>query len=306
MDVLSDWLQNLQQNHFNGTDNVRINYAVMKQTGPSPAMIICNGRIESYLKYRELACDFFAQGYSVYLLDHRGQGLSERMTSDRQQGHVSSFEDYSLDLRQLVHQVVADNGHSQHILLGHSMGGAIATRYIESGNHLINKLIVASPMFGIILPMPVWMIQRLVKSVQYVKEFLSSQPSFILGGQSYLAPSFDKNVLTQSKERYTEFRAVYLQYPDIQMGAPTNQWLLEAITSAQDCIDHAPSIDIPTLLLQAGADTIVKSEAQRAFAAQLDEELIKFVNIADARHELLFELDRYRDQAMTEISQFID
>ena len=111
MDVLSDWLQNLQQNHFNGTDNVRINYAVMKQTGPSPAMIICNGRIESYLKYRELACDFFAQGYSVYLLDHRGQGLSERMTSDRQQGHVSSFENYSLALRSFYGGSYCDSLH---------------------------------------------------------------------------------------------------------------------------------------------------------------------------------------------------
>lgn len=306
MDALNRWLQNLQQNHFNGTDNVRINYAVMEQPGISPAMIICNGRVESYLKYRELACDFFAQGYSVYLFDHRGQGLSERITIDPQLGHVASFNDYCLDLRQLVHQVVAKNGHSQHILLGHSMGGAIATRYIESGNHLISKLIIASPMFGVILPMPMLITQWMVKIARSINNFFSSQPSYVLGGQGYQAPSFDKNVLTQSKERYEEFRAVYELHPDLKMGAPTNQWLLEAISSAQLCIDQAHSIDIPILLLQAGADTIVQNKDQNVFVAKLDENLTNFVQISGARHELFFELDCYREQAMTEISQFID
>ena len=299
------WIENLQQNQFNGINNVRINYAVIAQPSPSPAMIICNGRIESYLKYGELALEFFEQGYSVYMLDHRGQGLSERLARDPHQGHVVDFDDYIKDLDTFISDIVIPNKHSQYVILAHSMGGAIATRYIETCSHVIDKLILASPMFGIVLPMPAPITKFVTGTIKYYSEKFNSQPSYVPGGQPYSAPSFKKNALTQCRRRYKLLRDVYQQHPEIQLGAPTNHWLTEAIKGAALCIEQAHKITIPTLLLQAGSDTIVKNRAQEAFAVQVEPSLIKVIRIESARHELFFELDCYRQRAMAAMAKFL-
>lgn len=278
----------------------------MKQRAPSPAMIICNGRVESYLKYAELAVELFDQGYSVYMLDHRGQGLSGRITRDYHQGHVIDFDNYIKDLELFIANVVAPNQHSQHLLLGHSMGGAIATRYIETRSHNIDKLILASPMFGIVLPMPTAVTKFFIKTIKYYAAKFSAEPTYVPGGRPYSERPFENNVLTQCRRRYKLLRAVYQDHPEIQLGAPTNHWLAEAISGAALCIEQAHHINIPTLLLQAGSDTIVKNRDQEAFARQMAPGLIEVVRIEGARHELFFELDCYRRQAMAAIAQFVN
>ncbi|MCT6568541.1 alpha/beta fold hydrolase, partial [Staphylococcus aureus] len=42
-------------------------------------VVVVPGRIESYVKYPEVAYDLFQQGYDVIVLDHRGQGRSGRI-----------------------------------------------------------------------------------------------------------------------------------------------------------------------------------------------------------------------------------
>lgn len=61
-------------------------------------IVICPGRIESYVKYAELAYDLVHTGFDVLIIDHRGQGLSGRMLSDTHRGHVDNFSDYVDDL----------------------------------------------------------------------------------------------------------------------------------------------------------------------------------------------------------------
>jgi len=303
---LDRWLENLQQNQFNGTNNVRINYAVMSHSESSPAVIVCNGRIESYLKYQELATELYQLGFSVYLIDHRGQGLSERLADDHQLGHVEKFNHYVTDLAMFINQVVVPAGHLQHVLIGHSMGGAIAARYLQTCQHPIDRLILASPMFGIELPMPVAVVRFVTELAKFYAEKVSEQPSYVLGGQPYCVHLFKGNSLTQCPERYQAFRAVYDRFPQIQLGAPSNLWLTEAMTAAALCVAQAAKVTIPTLLLQAGDDTIVQNSDQNTFAANMQPDLIKLVTINGARHELFFELDCYRQSVMTQLTRFIN
>lgn len=59
-------------------------------------MILVNGRAENMLKWTELAYDFYQQGYDVLLFDHRGQGYSQRIIS--QKGHLDEFRFYTDDM----------------------------------------------------------------------------------------------------------------------------------------------------------------------------------------------------------------
>ncbi len=61
-------------------------------------VLICPGRIESYVKYAEVAYDLFHCGFDVMIIDHRGQGRSGRLLSDTHRGHVVNFSDYVDDL----------------------------------------------------------------------------------------------------------------------------------------------------------------------------------------------------------------
>jgi len=302
---LDRWLENLQQNQFNGTNNVRINYAMMLQPHPSPAVIVSNGRIESYLKYSELAAELYQLGYSVYLYDHRGQGLSQRLAQDAQLGHLDDFNHYIADLDMLINQIVLPARHTRHILLGHSMGAAIAARYVQTCDHSIEQLILASPMFGIELPMPIAAVRFVTQLAKFYAAKISDRPSYVLGGQPYSVRPFAGNNLTQCPQRYQDFRAVYDRFPQIQLGAPSNLWLTEAITAADLCVEQAAKITIATLLLQAGDDTIVKNSDQDTFAANMQPDLIKLVTINQARHELFFELDCYRQSVMAQLTKFI-
>ncbi|MGL5949312.1 MAG: alpha/beta fold hydrolase, partial [Aeromonas sp.] len=101
------WQQTAQEGHLIATDGVKIAYAALRQSAPAPAILLVNGRVESYRKYQELAWDLWQQGYSLYLIDHRGQGRSDRLLSDPHKGYVAAFSDYVTDLKQLQREVIA-------------------------------------------------------------------------------------------------------------------------------------------------------------------------------------------------------
>ena len=58
------WRQHAVEGEFKGKDGVTIRYAALRQEKVDRAILIVNGRVESYLKYQELAWDLWRQGYS--------------------------------------------------------------------------------------------------------------------------------------------------------------------------------------------------------------------------------------------------
>ncbi len=58
-----------------------------------------------FLKWSEVAYDFYQQGFDVLLFDHRGQGFSDRLLKDREKGYIDRFQ-YYLDDMDLVIQTV--------------------------------------------------------------------------------------------------------------------------------------------------------------------------------------------------------
>lgn len=302
---MSNWLGNLQQSTLQGTNNITLHYCAMVQPNNSPAMIMVNGRTESYLKYQSLINEFYQLGYSIYMLDHRGQGLSQRLLSHHHKGHVEDFAYYIEDLTLFIDTVVTPGKHSHHVLLGHSMGGTISTRYVQSKPHNIEKLILASPMHGILLPAPQFVVEKMTTAANMADRLLQRESSFVLGGKPYEDVAFEANELTQDETNYSNFRQIYKDNPQLQLGSPTYHWLQTSLQACRQCIEDANKITIPTLLLQAGADTIVDNAAQDVFVANMADELITKVDIAGARHELFFELESYRTQVIAQVRRFL-
>ena len=148
--VLPDWWHtHASEKTWQTHDNIKLAYVSILQPTPSPTVIFVNGRTESYLKYKEVAFDFFQKGYSIFLFDNRGQGLSQRLLPDAEIGYVERFDDYVDDLDEFQQKIVAPASKAPTYLIGHSMGGLITLLYLERQPKNIVKAAVTAPMIGI-------------------------------------------------------------------------------------------------------------------------------------------------------------
>ncbi|MBS4696854.1 alpha/beta fold hydrolase [Aeromonas allosaccharophila] len=298
------WRQHAVEGEFKGKDGVTIRYAALRQAKVDRAILIVNGRVESYLKYQELAWDLWRQGYSLYLIDHRGQGMSGRMLDDPQKGYVDQFDDYVVDLKQFHDQIIMADQPAKLFLLAHSMGGAISARYLERWPDDIKAAVLSSPMMGINLGgLPKWLAKGLAATLGTVGGWIG-EPPYGPGQGPYQDDGFADNGLTHSHSRYQAFRQLYEQYPQIKLGGATAHWIYQGITGADAAIAGAGAIKTPLLVLQAGDDKIVDNAAQDRFCTLSKCEGGKPLRIEGAWHELLMETDDKRQPALTAMAEF--
>ncbi|TNH80719.1 alpha/beta fold hydrolase [Aeromonas sobria] len=298
------WRQHAIEGEFKGKDGVTIRYAALRQAKVERAILIVNGRVESYLKYQELAWDLWRQGYSLYLIDHRGQGMSERMLDDQQKGYVDNFDDYVLDLKQFHDQIIMADQPAKLFMLAHSMGGAISARYLERWPDDIKAAVLSSPMLGINLGgLPKWLAQGLASTIGTVGGWIG-EPPYGPGQGVYQDHGFADNELTHSQSRYQAFRQIYEQHPQIKLGGATAHWIYQGLTGADAAIADAGAIKTPLLVLQAGNDSVVDNAAQDRFCTIAKCEGGKPLRIEGAWHELFIESDDKRQPALTAMAEF--
>ncbi len=298
------WRQHAIEGEFEGKDGVAIRYAALRQEKVDRAILIVNGRVESYLKYQELAWDLWRQGYSLYLIDHRGQGMSGRMLSDHDKGYVDQFDDYVLDLKQFHDQIIMADQPAKLFLLAHSMGGAISARYLERWPDDIKAAVLSSPMLGINLGgLPKWLAKGLATTIGTVGGWFG-EPPYGPGQGPYQDHGFADNELTHSQSRYQAFRQIYELHPQIKLGGATAHWIYQGITGADAAIADAGAIKTPLLVLQAGNDSVVDNAAQDAFCTKARCEGGKPLRVEGAWHELFIESDDKRQPALTAMLDF--
>lgn len=106
--------------------------------GDRGAVVIAPGRTESSPEYYETALDLIERGFSpVYVIDHRGQGLSPRVLENRFKSHVENFYNYISDFDGAVSDIQKDlkeRGASKDnplYYVSNSMGGGIGMGYFH-------------------------------------------------------------------------------------------------------------------------------------------------------------------------------
>lgn len=303
---LLDFWRQREECEFSGVESVPVRYVRFTSKQHHNVILLVPGRIESYVKYPELAYDLFHCGYDVIILDHRGQGRSGRLLQDSHRGHVVHFEHYVDDLNTLYQREIAPGCYYHRYALAHSMGGAILTLLLARQPHAFDAAVLVSPMFGIALPMPAWMAHRIL-------EWAESRPllrdGYALGTGKWRAGPFGINKLTHSRERYRRNLRFYADDPAIRVGGPTYHWVREAIKAGQEILNQVAAISTPLLLLQASEDSVVDNHAQNVFCTAMmsaghpcDGSAPRV--IAGARHEILFEKDAIRAAALHAIVDF--
>lgn len=285
---------------FIGEDGVEIAYVAFHHPDPEGAILIFNGRTETYLKYLEVAYDLKDLGLSIYMMDHRGQGLSERIIEDSEKGYVQDFDDYVKDMKTFVDTIVKADGHKKIITIAHSMGGAAATLYAERYPKDFTGLVLASPMHKMVTgSYP----EKVAYSIAATMTGAGKGEEYVMGTGPWGVELFDGNVVTHSYARFTSAKALLNEDPSLRLGGPTNRWIKESIEGCSKSRRRALLLKTPTLLLQASDDVIVKTSAQD-LVCTLARNCKKIV-FEGAYHEILMETDDLRDVAIDAISDFI-
>ncbi len=306
------WQQGLFTS-FNGLEKIRINYAAFTQLDEAECIVVVTGRSESYLKYQELTFDLYQQGFNVFLMDHRGQGLSQRLLPNRHKGYVENFDHYAIDLQQFITDIVNpsctnkldDLKLKKPHLLAHSMGGAIAIRMMQLFPATVTSAVLTSPMIAVNNgSIPNWLAKTLIYSGNKLDSWFNDEANYFIGQKGFASTPFAKNELTQSSIRYQHFIELYQNNKNIQLGGVTTHWLAESIAANKNIFADLDKLSVPILLMQSGKDTVVSNEAQNEFCQQLHQINSKYCPdgkpfvINNAFHELLFEKDQYRTPAI--------
>ncbi len=295
------WQQQVTQGNFTGVAGVRVNYAFCIPENARYSVLISSGRIESLLKYKEVIYEFYRNNVAVFIVDHRGQGLSGRISANPHHGYVDHFGEYVDDLCWFVDNIVTPRQCGKLHLLCHSMGAAIGALTILAKPDYFARAVFCAPMFGIRPALPGWLAALLI-AISRLYNALPGTNGYFFGQRDYHADDFSVNRLTSSQTRYQLFRSLYSEQPEIQLGGVTPQWLSAASKAMWDIEHHAGDIDLPVLVLSAERDSVVDNQRQAKVTAKMPH--AELVQVANARHEILIESDAIRQSVIQRILSF--
>ncbi|KNG93995.1 alpha/beta fold hydrolase [Pseudaestuariivita atlantica] len=284
-------------------DGVRVRAGIWPAAGTAKGTILLfPGRTEYIEKYGRTACDLTAAGYTVLVMDWRGQGLADRMHPDEKAGHVEKFRDYQHDVAAMMDLARELELPEPFHLIAHSMGGCIGLRALYEGLP-VSSVAFSGPMWGISISAP-------VRPAAWVLGWGSGKLG--LGGtyapgtkpQAYvIAEPFENNQLTTSPEMFHHLQRQIGRYPELGIGGPSLTWLHEALLECRG-LARMPSPDLPCRTFVGACERIVD-------IGRIRERMDKWPGgkldvIEGAEHEVLMEIKSVRDWVTSEIIAHFD
>lgn len=267
---------------FEGVDELEIFWQAWLPEGQPPraAIVLAHGASEHSGRYAWTGEGLAGRGYALYAIDHRGHGRSEgsRAVIDRMRHAVA-------DLDQLVDKVAAEDGDVPLVLLGHSMGGAVALSYAIEHQDRLDALVLSAPLAALEAASPV---QRAAGHVL-----------------SIVAPSLgvvaiDSTAVSRDPQVVADYEADPLNYHG-KLPARTVHELTGAIDGYPDAVTR---LTLPMLVMHGTADRltpIAGSEMVVERASSEDKTLKRYDGLF---HELLNEPER--EQVLDDIAEWLD
>lgn len=265
-------------------------------------VVLMAGRAEFIEKYFEVVGELQARGFSVAMMDWRGQGLSERLLPDRARGHIVDFETYRADLRLFTEEVALKKCKAPLILMTHSMGGAPGLQLLADGYDKFRAAVLCAPMTRFLATPPRLALYRVLSQVACA---IGASAQAIPGAEDH-SLKFEGNILTSDRARHDRFRELQTAAPSAVLHEPTYGWLKAAMKTIDDL--HRPErfqrLNTPVLIVSAENDRLVDSSDHERLAAQ--SPLIRRVVIKGALHEIMMEADSFRAAYWREFDAFIE
>ncbi|MGN6278247.1 MAG: alpha/beta fold hydrolase [Sphingomonas sp.] len=271
--------------------------------GKRGSILFQGGRGDMIEKYLELVAEWQAAGWAVTSFDWRGQGGSGRYAKDARVGDIDTFDSYARDYRGFYADWAA-TAPSPRIAIGHSMGGHLVLRALVEGAAKPDAAVLVAPMLGLHSPVGARGGGRLAALMAKLgdPQRFAWKANEIPGAQSTR-----QALLTHDPDRYAD--EIWWREHDatLDMGPPSWRWVREAFAStwALNHDSRLKTMRLPTLMLVAEADKLVRARTALAVAAELpDCQVVTFAG--ESAHEILREADPVRNRAIAAIESFLD
>ena len=221
--------------HFPGCHDASLfGQAWLPEHSARGVMVISHGLTEHGGRYAGLAARLVDKGHAVYAIDHRGHG---RSTGRR--ANIERFDYLVSDLGIFIGRAQREHPDAPVILLGHSMGGAVALACALKYHKVLRALVLSAPTLaaGEALPaFKVWMVKLL----------------------SAIAPN--TGALTLPAAAVSRDPAVVRAYesdPLVFRGSIPARTLAELLLAMQRLQHTAHELRLPVLVQHGTADSLV-------------------------------------------------
>jgi len=295
---IEDFYDGGTEGTFKGKEGVQIYYRIFQQEpAAKDAIMISAGRTEAAIKYKELIYDLCNNGYAVFIHDHRGQGLSGRMTEDPEMGYIDSFQFYIDDMKFFYEGFMKPGTFEKHYLLAHSMGGTIGMSYLEQYPDDFSAAAFSSPMLGLKAP-----------TCALVGILAGKEPKYGLGEGRYNNDKlpFEENHVTGSEIRFKRGIAAFGEIPKARLGGASYQWVHRSCQHIRLLFENIEQLKTPFILFSAQNEVVVNPKSHQKFvekARKLNKECEVYV-VPDAQHEILMEKDEQRRKVINASLKF--
>lgn len=245
-------------------------------------VLLVHGLGEHVGRYDHLAHRMNEWGFAVRGYDQYGHGESAGP-----RGGLNYSQRLLEDLADLVDSTRARMPAGQPlVLLGHSMGGLVAARFVSLNLRPVDALVLSSPALepglSAVQKLLVSVLPRVVPNLRVGNglnaQYLSHDPAVVA---AYLA---DPCCHDRISARLAQF---------IAEGGPS-------------VVAHAARWTVPTLLMWAGADRLVNPAGSRAFAAAAPQPVVHAHCFEPLYHELFNESAELADPVFELLQRWLD
>jgi len=224
------------EGNFRGVRNTSIYYQAWLPEGNVKAvLLLVHGLGEHCGRYMNVVNYFLPLGYAIYGFDHIGHGKSEGVRE-----FIERFEDYT-DTLSIYYDLVKGRQTGRPVfLVGHSMGGLIASYHLLDHQAKFEGAVISAPS---------------------IKVSDSISKATILAGKilSVIAPKMGlvKVVDANNISRDPETVRAYLEDPLVFRGKTPVRLGAELLKAMLCVTSEAGKITLPFMVLQGGDDKII-------------------------------------------------
>ena len=253
-------------------DGLQLHVAHWPAAGvPRGSVLIVHGLGEHHARYAHVAAQMNAWHWNVVGYDQRGHGRS-----DGARGRLDESEDLLRDLALVVDRVRAQ-APAPLVLLGHSLGGLIAARFVAEG----------------LRPQPARWYRRvdaLVLSSPALDPGMNAAQKLLLKVMEPLAPTLAVNNGLKPAWISRDPAVVEAYRTDPRVHDRITPRLVRFVLDAGALVlRQAPHWTLPTLLLYAGSDRCVAPAGSASFAAAAPSAVLEAREFKPLFHEIFNE-----------------
>jgi len=222
------------EGQFKGYKNLNLYYqSWLPSNEPRAVLLVVHGFAEHSGRYINVVNHFVPKGYAVYIFDQRGHGRSQGL-----RGYVENFSYFVNDLETFL-GVIRNKHHSAKIfIVGHSMGGTIATAYAVSHQDQVDGLLLSGTALKVGAGVP----SGLIIIARLLSLLLPKVGLYVIDAS---AISRDKTVVD-----------AYVNDPLVYRGKIRARLGVETIKAMQMLLSQMSTIHLPILIMHGTADRL--------------------------------------------------